>query len=198
MTQSHINSEINALVLNETVAVMVKQGSFDPPPDVPPGNFQAAQQLFQSPFGQELMADFKQGKIDDRQLKYLLQEEAADRELDEFSADLEKINAAGKHLLALINDILDLSKIEAGKMELFLESFDVAKMIDEVASTVLPLVEKNANVLHVEMASDLGMMHADQIKVRQSLFNLLSNAAKFTREGHVTLDKVGNGRRWQK
>src|SRR5579872_5177260 len=69
----------------------------------------------------------------------MLREEAADRKLDAFSADLEKINAAGKHLLALINDILDLSKIEAGKMELFLESFDVAKMIDEVASTVRPL-----------------------------------------------------------
>ncbi len=118
----------------------------------------------------------------------MLQEEAADRQFDGFTADLEKINAAGRHLLALINDILDLSKIEAGKMELFLEDFDVAAMIDEVASTVVPLVEKNANELHVEMARDLGMMHADQIKVRQSLFNLLSNAAKFTREGHVTLD----------
>src|SRR5215218_10190286 len=108
----------------------------------------------------------------------MLQEEAEDRELDEFCSDLVKINAAGKHLLALINDILDLSKIEAGKMELFLESFDVATMIGEVASTIGPLVEKNANTLRVSCAPGLGVMHADLIKVRQGLFNLLSNAAK--------------------
>ncbi len=118
----------------------------------------------------------------------MLHEEAVDKHLDEFSGDLEKINAAGKHLLALINDILDLSKIEAGKMELFLEDFDVAKMIDEVASTIRPLVEKNANTLHIGCAPDLGVMHADLTKVRQALFNLLSNAAKFTHEGLVTLD----------
>ena len=118
----------------------------------------------------------------------MLEEEAAARELDEFGGDLKKINAAGKHLLALINDILDLSKIEAGKMELFLESFDLAELIDEVASTIRPLVEKNANTLHIERAPDLGVMHADQIKVRQGLFNLLSNAVKFTQEGNITLD----------
>jgi signal transduction histidine kinase/CheY-like chemotaxis protein len=118
----------------------------------------------------------------------MLHEEAVERQLDEFGADLEKINAAGKHLLALINDILDLSKIEAGKMELFLETFDVAQMIDEVASTIQPMVEKNANTLHIERAPDLGAMHADQIKVRQGLFNLLSNAVKFTQEGKITLD----------
>ena len=123
----------------------------------------------------------------------MLQEEAAERKFDGFNADLEKINAAGRHLLSLINDILDLSKIEAGKMELFIENFDVATLIADVASTVRPLVEKNANKLHVEMAPNLGMMHADQIKVRQSLFNLLSNAAKFTREGHVTLDTRREG-----
>jgi PAS domain S-box-containing protein len=117
----------------------------------------------------------------------MLQEEAAERQLDGFGADLEKINGAGRHLLALINDILDLSKIEAGKMELFLESFDVAKMIDEVASTIRPMVEKNANTLHIERVADLGAMHADQIKVRQGLFNLLSNAAKFTHDGTITL-----------
>jgi len=119
----------------------------------------------------------------------MLQEEAVERKLeDEFSGDLKKINAAGKHLLALINDILDLSKIEAGKMELFLESFDLAELIDEVASTIRPLVEKNANTLHIEYAPDLGLMRADQIKVRQGLFNLLSNAVKFTHQGNVTLD----------
>ena len=118
----------------------------------------------------------------------MLHEQAVERQLDEFGADLERISAAGKHLLALISDILDLSKIEAGKMELFLESFDVAELIDEVASTIRPLVEKNSNTLHIKRAPDLGVMHADQIKVRQGLFNLLSNAAKFTQEGKVTLD----------
>jgi len=118
----------------------------------------------------------------------MLCEEAVDKHLDQFSADLAKINAAGKHLLALINDTLDLSKIEAGKMELLLESFDVAKMIDEVASTVRPLVEKNANTLHIGCAPDLGVMHADLTKVRQGLFNLLSNAAKFAHDGSIALD----------
>jgi signal transduction histidine kinase len=119
----------------------------------------------------------------------MLQEEAAELELvREFGADLEKINGAGKHLLALINDILDLSKIEAGKMELFLESFDLSKMIDEVASTIRPTVEKNANILQITRAPDLGVMHADQTKVRQALFNLLSNAVKFTHEGNIHLE----------
>ena len=119
----------------------------------------------------------------------MLQEEAAERQLVvEFGADLEKINGAGKHLLALSNDILDLSKIEAGKMELFLETFDLPKMIDEVASTILPMVEKNASTLHIQRASDLGVMHADQIKARQGLFNLLSNAVKFTHHGNITLE----------
>ena len=129
----------------------------------------------------------------------MLHEEAVERKLDEFGADLEKINSAGKHLLALINDILDLSKIEAGKMELFLESFDVSEMIDEVASTIQPIVEKYANTLQIERAPNLGAMHADQIKVRQALFNLLSNAAKFTQEGNITLEvarEVMDGRDW--
>ncbi|MBA3273174.1 MAG: response regulator, partial [Chthoniobacterales bacterium] len=119
----------------------------------------------------------------------MLQEEAVDRQLeDEFGSDLKKINAAGKHLLALINDILDLSKIEAGKMELFLENFDIGELILEIASTIRPLVEKNANTLRIECATNLGVMRADQIKVRQGLFNLLSNAVKFTQEGDVTLE----------
>ena len=130
----------------------------------------------------------------------MLQEEATERKLEnEFGRDLGKINSAGKHLLALINDILDLSKIEAGKMELFVESFDLAEMIDEVASTIRPIVEKNANVLHIDCAPDLGVMHADQIKVRQALFNLLSNAAKFTSKGSISLDagrEIMNGVEW--
>jgi signal transduction histidine kinase len=101
--------------------------------------------------------------------------------------DLQKINAAGKHLLGLINDILDLSKIEAGKMDLLLETFSVPDLERDVAIIVRPLVEKNANALTVECPDDLGTMHADQTKLRQALFNLLSNAAKFTDHGSITL-----------
>src|ERR1700686_4137605 len=91
----------------------------------------------------------------------MLQEEAMERQLEgQFGADLEKINGAGKHLLALINDILDLSKIQARKMELFFESFDLAKMIDEVAPSIRPMVDKNANTLHIQRAPSLCVMHA--------------------------------------
>ncbi len=102
--------------------------------------------------------------------------------------DLQKIRASGKHLLALINDILDLSKIEAGKIELSPETFDIAALIEEVASMVQPLIEKNANVLTINRPDDLGSMYADITKVRQILFNLLSNACKFTELGTITLD----------
>jgi signal transduction histidine kinase/CheY-like chemotaxis protein len=118
----------------------------------------------------------------------MLQEEAAAQHLDSFGEDLGKINASGRHLLALINDILDLSKIEAGKMELFLENFELNALIDEVASTIQPMVEKNSNKLLIECSADLGGMRADQVKVRQALFNLLSNAAKFTHDGSITLN----------
>jgi len=111
-----------------------------------------------------------------------------EEELEEFIPDLQKIRAAGKHLLALINDVLDLSKVEAGKMELFLESFDVAQLVREMESTIKPLVDKNANTLVVNCAADFGPMHADVTKIRQGLFNLLSNAAKFTKGGTITLD----------
>jgi signal transduction histidine kinase/DNA-binding response OmpR family regulator len=117
----------------------------------------------------------------------MLQEEAEDLGQDEFTPDLQKINAAGKHLLTLINDILDLSKIEAGKMDLYLETFDLASMLDDVATTVQPLVEKNANNLVVQRPDALGFMRADLTKVRQSLFNLLSNASKFTTQGSISL-----------
>jgi len=110
--------------------------------------------------------------------------------LEGFVPDLQKIRAAGKHLLSLINDVLDLSKIEAGKMELYLETFEVSRLIEDVVSTVQPLVEKNANTLEFHRADDLGTMHADLTKVRQSLFNLLSNASKFTEQGTITLDVV--------
>jgi hypothetical protein len=117
----------------------------------------------------------------------MLQEEAEDLGQADFLPDLQKINTAGKHLLALINDILDLAKIEAGKMDLFLETFDVAPMLRDVITTITPLVEKNANTLAVQHAADLGTMRADLTKVRQVLFNLLSNACKFTTQGTITL-----------
>jgi len=118
----------------------------------------------------------------------MLQEEAADQDVQEFLPDLQRIHAAGKHLLSLINDILDLSKIEAGKMELYLETFSVPRLIQEVVETTRPLVTANGNTLRVQCPADLGTMHADMTKVRQSLFNLLSNAAKFTKQGAISLE----------
>jgi len=129
----------------------------------------------------------------------MLQEEAAEHDLRSFSSDLEKINASGRHLLALINDILDLSKIEAGKMEIYLETFDLNALIDDVASTIRPMVERNSNELRIERAIDLGGMRADQVKVRQALYNLLSNAAKFTQDGSITLNadrQLMDGEEW--
>lgn len=118
----------------------------------------------------------------------MLQEEAKDTGQQSFVPDLEKIHGAGKHLLGLINDVLDLSKVEAGRMTLYLEDFEVAKLVQEVAATVQPLITKNGNTLKVECAADLGTMHADVTKVRQTLFNLLSNASKFTERGAIRLE----------
>ena len=129
----------------------------------------------------------------------VLQEEAEDLDLGSPSPDLAKIHGAGRHLMALINDILDISKIEAGRMELFLETFDVAGMVQEVVSTIRPLAEKNGNRMEVDVADDIGPIRADTAKVRQSLFNLLSNACKFTDRGVVRLDawrEALNGRDW--
>jgi signal transduction histidine kinase/CheY-like chemotaxis protein len=117
----------------------------------------------------------------------LLQEEFEDTGQDEFIPDLKKIQAAAKHLLALINDILDLSKIEAGKMDVYLEVVDVPKMIQDVVSTVIPMIDKNSNQLDVQVDENIGTMRTDLTKVRQILFNLLSNASKFTKEGTVRL-----------
>jgi signal transduction histidine kinase/DNA-binding response OmpR family regulator/streptogramin lyase len=124
----------------------------------------------------------------------MLQEEVADLGQNGLRPDLEKIHGAGKHLLGLINDILDLSKIEAGKMTLYLEEFDVAQMVREVATTVQPLVARNGNRLEVTCPEDVGRMRADLTKVRQTLFNLLSNACKFTEKGVITL-RVDRGAR---
>lgn len=118
----------------------------------------------------------------------MLQEDAVDQGLQGFVPDLEKIKGAGKHLLSLINDILDISKIEAGKMEMYLETFSVPELIEEVVETIRPLVKANTNTLRVQCPADLGTMHADMTKIRQSLFNLLSNAAKFTHGGDITLE----------
>ena len=118
----------------------------------------------------------------------LLQEEAADQGQQGSITDLQKIQSAGKHLLDLINDILDLSKIEAGKMSLSVETFEIRTMIDELLDTAAPLVQKNNNTLRVHCDDTMGTMDADLTKTRQILLNLLSNAGKFTRDGAITLE----------
>ncbi len=105
----------------------------------------------------------------------------------EFEADLGKIQAAGRHLLALINDILDISKVEAGKMTLFLEPIQLRELIDDTVATAQPLVDKNDNVLALDIDGLEGPIQADTTKLRQVLLNLLSNAAKFTTKGKITL-----------
>jgi signal transduction histidine kinase len=117
----------------------------------------------------------------------MIQEEAEDAGHESLVPDLVKVHSAGKHLLGLINDILDLSKIEAGKMTIHVESFDVAGLIREVASTILPLVEKNGSTLTLQVEDGLGDMRSDVTRVRQVLLNLLSNAAKFTSKGSIAL-----------
>ena len=121
-----------------------------------------------------------------------------DAELDgrgEQIADLQKISAAGKHLLAMVNDILDISKIEAGKMALHIETVDLDRLIDEVESTARPLAAKNTNNFVVQRGANLGMMRADATKIRQTVFNLLSNATKFTQNGTITL-AIGRDEQW--
>jgi PAS domain S-box-containing protein len=117
----------------------------------------------------------------------MLIEELEDEGQEEFVPDLRRIHGSGRHLLSLINVILDLAKIEAGRMDLYLERFEVGAMLDDVAATVETLVTDKGNELRVEAPADLGSMRADVTKLRQSLFNLLSNAAKFTRDGTITL-----------
>jgi GAF domain-containing protein/CheY-like chemotaxis protein len=117
----------------------------------------------------------------------MLQEDAADLGAEQFADDLRKINAAGKHLLELINAVLDLSKIEAGRMELYLETFDVAALVRDIVAVIQPLAVKNGNRLQVDCPDAIGTMRADLTKVRQALFNLLSNACKFTERGTVSL-----------
>jgi signal transduction histidine kinase/DNA-binding response OmpR family regulator len=117
----------------------------------------------------------------------MLQEDAGDAGSDTQIADLQRINIAGKHLLALINDVLDLSKIEAGKMDLHSQPFLVDQMIGEAIETARPMIERNGNQLETSLEPDLGWLDTDLIKARQVLLNLLSNAAKFTKHGMITL-----------
>jgi signal transduction histidine kinase/CheY-like chemotaxis protein len=118
----------------------------------------------------------------------MLEEDAEAAGQKSFVSDLQKIRSSGRHLLGLINDVLDLSKVEAGKMKLFLETFDVANLVDDVIATAQPLVEKTSNRLDVRVAPDVGQIREDVTKVRQVLLNLLSNAAKFTEKGTITLE----------
>ncbi|PSB18498.1 histidine kinase, partial [filamentous cyanobacterium Phorm 46] len=117
----------------------------------------------------------------------ILQEDALDFGEDDFVKDLQRIHSSGQHLLTLINDILDLSKIEAGHAELELATFDVSEVVQDVARTVEPLFFRNTNRLNVECPPNIGELHSDKIKLTQILFNLLSNAAKFTQKGTITL-----------
>lgn len=117
----------------------------------------------------------------------ILQEDAEDDGQDQFVPDLRKIESAGKHLLGLINGILDLSKIEAGRMEVYLEPMDVAGLAEEVRTLTAPLAKNNENVVEIEVADDVGTMQTDITKLKQSLLNLVSNACKFTRQGKVSL-----------
>jgi PAS domain S-box-containing protein len=129
----------------------------------------------------------------------MLAEEARERGLANLLPDLDKIHSAGKHLLRLINDILDLSKIEAGKMELFAELFDVPSLVREVVGTIRPMAERRGNAVDLSCGSSVRRMRADLTRVRQVLLNLLSNAGKFTENGKITLDveRVGiNGAPW--
>ncbi len=118
----------------------------------------------------------------------MLQEDAEEEGVPAFIPDLEKIHSAGRHLLALINDILDLSKIEAGKMDLYVETFDLAKVLDDVATTIQPLIAKNGNRLDVTARGAVGAMHSDVTRLKQVLLNLLSNAAKFTEKGVIRME----------
>jgi signal transduction histidine kinase len=112
---------------------------------------------------------------------------------------LDRVLGAARHLLALINDILDLSKIEAGRMELHLETFPLAPVINDVAKTIEPMATKNENRVAVSCGTAIGTVHADQMRLRQALLNLMSNANKFTERGTITIDachREENGRDW--
>lgn len=130
----------------------------------------------------------------------LLEEVAEDKGVEEeFVPDLEKINSAGKHLLNLINNILDLSKVEAGKMEAFEEKFELAPLIEEITSYAEPLAKKNSNKFKTSLSESIQSMNTDRTKLIQILINLIGNAFKFTKEGAVSLEvskSEDNGKNW--
>ncbi len=117
----------------------------------------------------------------------ILQEDAEELGHYDFIPDLQKIHGASYHLLDLINNLFDLSKIESSKMDLYLETFDIAPVLHDIANTVQPLVEKQENILKIDIQNALGTMNADLTKVRQNLLNLLSNSSKFSKQGVITL-----------
>ena len=117
----------------------------------------------------------------------ILEEEARDKGLRELLPDIDRIETAGRHLLGVINDILDLSKIEAGRMDVYIEDIDVAALIADIQSMILPLAAKNENKLEIACPPDIGQMRSDLTKVKQSVLNLLGNASKFTSGGRITV-----------
>lgn len=117
----------------------------------------------------------------------LLKEDAADIGANELVDDLEKINGAGKHLLGLINDILDISKIEAGKMDIYIEEVDILQFLEDIRAMILPLVEKKGNVFVLNCSPDVTTMKTDATKLRQTILNLISNSSKFTEKGTIEL-----------
>ncbi|HEX7327703.1 MAG TPA: ATP-binding protein [Casimicrobiaceae bacterium] len=130
----------------------------------------------------------------------MLEEQAVDEGRSDLVADLQRIRGAGRHLLGLINDVLDLSKIEAGRTELVWETVDSRALLDEVADTARPLMRKNANAFAVDCARSVGLIECDSVRLKQVLLNLLANAAKFTRDGRVRLrlrQEHAAGRDWQ-
>lgn len=117
----------------------------------------------------------------------ILEEEARDKDLQDLLPDIDRIETAGRHLLGVINDILDLSKIEAGRMDIYFEDIDVGALIADIQSMILPLAAKNGNTLEVICPPDIGRMRSDLTKVKQSILNLLGNSSKFTTGGRITL-----------
>ena len=120
-------------------------------------------------------------------LTEMLKEDAADDGLDDFEEPLDRVFNAGKHLLTLINDVLDLSKIEAGRVELFNETFELKQILDDVIKTSLPLAQKNENELIIDYKTEIDFVTADQTRVKQVVLNLISNACKFTEKGKITV-----------
>ncbi len=123
----------------------------------------------------------------------MLEEEAESNGHDGYASDLQRIKAAGRHLLEIITGILDLSKVEAGRMDIEIRKFNVVELLDEVAASVAPTARENGNTVTVECDRDLRTVWSDQTKLRQILLNLVSNAAKFTRDGRIVLHARSDG-----